>query len=286
MSSTNRQKNEWLPRILVFTSLLLGASAVEATELMVHPKRVVFEGNQRTAQMDVINSGTEPTTYRISIVRRRMTEMGDFADVDTPLEGELFADDLVRYSPRQVTLQPGVAQAVRMQLRKPAGLPDGEYRSHLLFEVLPGASEPQQQSDQQSEPNTFNIELRAIYSISVPIIVRHGNLSAATSITDLSVDPSAETGTPPAVTMVLHRTGNRSVYGDLTVYLQPLNGAEKVIGRANGVAIYTPNTRRYVRLPLQGLSSSVFPHGTLRVTFTERPEEGGALLAESEIQIR
>ena len=46
----------------------------------------------------------------------------------------LSAADLVRYSPRQVELAPGEVQTVRIQIRKPEGLKDGEYHSHLVFQ--------------------------------------------------------------------------------------------------------------------------------------------------------
>ena len=91
----------------------------------------------RTAQVDLINNGSEPATYRISLVNQRMGEDGQFLPVDTPLAGELFANDMVQFSPRQVTLQPGTSQTVRVMVRKPAGLAAGEYRSHLHFEKMP-----------------------------------------------------------------------------------------------------------------------------------------------------
>lgn len=118
-------------------SLILLASHAFAGELMVHPTRVVFDGNTRTAQIDVINSGTETMTYRISLIRRRMTDTGEFVPVESAHEQERFADEMIRYSPRQVVIPPGGTQAVRLQLRKPANLEDGEYRSHLLFQALP-----------------------------------------------------------------------------------------------------------------------------------------------------
>jgi P pilus assembly chaperone PapD len=33
-------------------------------DLMLHPTRLVFERNQRAAQVDLINNGTESATYR------------------------------------------------------------------------------------------------------------------------------------------------------------------------------------------------------------------------------
>ncbi|HEX2122896.1 MAG TPA: molecular chaperone, partial [Thermoanaerobaculia bacterium] len=177
-------------------------------------------------------------------------------------------------------LQPGIAQAVRLQLRKPAGMAEGEYRTHLLFKALPPAvSTPP--ADEGSS-NGVDIRLTAIYSVSIPVIVRHGTTAAAVSLADLELRRPA--GAPPALGLAIGRTGSRSVYGDLTVYLRAAGGAERVVGRAHGVAVYTPNARRRVVLPLPALSRGIPPGSELRVTFRERPEqqrraEGDARLA-------
>jgi P pilus assembly chaperone PapD len=124
-------------RLASCAALLLALSWPAQAELMLHPTRIVFDKNQRAAQVELINNGSKPASYRISLVNRRMTDAGQFEPADTPGEGEHFADGMLRYSPRQVTLQPGTAQTVRIMLRKPADLAEGEYRSHLLFDKLP-----------------------------------------------------------------------------------------------------------------------------------------------------
>lgn len=257
--------------------LLFLAPQVFAGELMVHPTRLVFDGNTRTAQVDVINSGTETMTYRISVIRRRMTETGDFVAVDEPANGERFSDEMIRFSPRQVVLPPGVAQAVRLQIRKPADLEEGEYRAHLLFQALPpvesdGGDQPAAQT------NELEINLHAVYSVSIPVIVRHGSTSAAVAIRDLAVRNDA-------VTFTLGRTGTRSVYGDLIVSLRNARGVDRVIARANGVAVYTPNATRRVRLPL-GPQLLPLPAGELHVSFTERKEQSNRIEAASAVVLR
>lgn len=266
---------------VAITATVCAARAFAAGELMVHPTRIVFEGNTRTAQIDVINSGTMTMTYRISIIRRRMTDKGDFVPVDIPIAGEQFADEMIRYSPRQVTLQPGVAQAVRLQLRRPATIEPGEYRSHILFQALPPPDAPSSASGGAGAE--LDIRLTAVYSVSIPLIVRHGVTTAAVSIRDIQLQRPAESA--PAIAMTLERSGTRSVYGDLTVYHRNGNGPERVIGRANGVAVYTPNPLRHVTLPLPSLAGGV-PPGTLRVLFAERPEQHGHVEAEAQATVQ
>lgn len=123
----------------VFAWLLLAPFLPARAELMLHPTRIVFDKNARAAQIELINTGSKPASYRISLVNRRMTEAGQFEAAETAQDGERFADAMLRYSPRQITLQPGTAQTVRVMLRKPAELAEGEYRSHLQFDKLPDA---------------------------------------------------------------------------------------------------------------------------------------------------
>ena len=232
--------------------------------LLVAPTRLVFEGRQRTGQLTLVNTGAQTATYRISLVRLRMTETGGFREVLQPDSAELFADTLVRFSPRRVELPPNVPQTVRLQLRLPADLPAGEYRSHLLFRTVP-VSAPE--DSVRSEPVTdLQLTLRAIYGVSIPIIVRHGALAAGLSLSDPRVElvPGEE---PTARLMVtLNRSGTCSVYGDLRAFLVRDGQRDLVVGVAKGLAVYTPNTRRTFVLPLR-LPPSLDPHGRLRVRF-------------------
>jgi hypothetical protein len=263
-------------RKFIFFMLFL-APQVLAGELMVHPTRLVFDGNTRTAQVDVINSGTETMTYRISVIRRRMTETGDFVAVEEPAKDERFSDEMIRFSPRQVVLPPGIAQAVRLQIRKPAGLEDGEYRAHLLFQALPPA-ESQAAATPAADSKELEINLHAVYSVSIPVIVRHGVTTAEVAIRDVAVRNDA-------VTFTLDRKGTRSVYGDLVVSLRNGPGPERVIARANGVAVYTPNASRRVRLPLAPAALPLAA-GELHVSFAERKEQSGRIEAASRVALR
>jgi hypothetical protein len=249
--------------------------------LMLYPTRLVFEKNQRTTQVDLINDGNEPATYRISVVNRRMSETGDLQPIDTPREGELFASDMVQFSPRQVTLQPGTSQTVRVMIRKPATLAAGEYRSHLHFEKLPdpGGATSVEATGKEKE---IGISITALVGASIPVIVRHEVSPASVTLSHLALQ---NTGAQAVVAMQFDRTGNSSVYGDLAVSFAPKGGAEQVVGKISGVAVYTPNTLRRASLPLAPPANLALARGTLKVTYRARPEAGGALLAEAALEL-
>lgn len=269
---------------LLFALLILLPLRPAWADLMVAPTRIVFDKNQRAAQLDLINSGAETATYRISIVNRRMSETGEFSAIDSPGPGEQFAGELLRYSPRQVVLAPGVGQTVRISLRKPADLPAGEYRSHLIFEKIAAAKGSTSIETQDAPTGEVSVQLTMLAGLSIPLIVRHGETAASVTLAGLELlKPVA--GQAALLALVLQRSGNSSVYGDLGAIFTPQGGATQEVGKAGGVAVYTPNPLRRVKLALQPPPGLVLARGTLRVTFRDRPDAGGKLLAEAAIEL-
>lgn len=270
---------------MLFAWLLLALAAPAHADLMLHPTRLVFEKNQRTAQIELINNGSKPATYRISLVNRRMTETGQFESADTAGPGERFADDMLRFSPRQVTLEPGTAQTVRVMLRKPAELAEGEYRSHLQFDRLADAEGSASIENQGKGANGqgIGVVLTALVGASVPVIVRHGATSANVGLSHLALQKGD--GKHQSLTLQFDREGNSSVYGDLSVTFTPRGGKPQTLAQVGGIAVYTPNRVRQAALPLEVPAGMTLANGTLEVSYRDRPEAGGKLLAQANLEL-
>ncbi|MDQ2989603.1 MAG: fimbria/pilus periplasmic chaperone [Pseudomonadota bacterium] len=254
-------------------------------DLMINPTRIVFDKNKRSAQIDLINDGATSATYRLALVNRRMTDAGEFNAIETAGPGDAFADAMLVYSPRQITLAPGAQQLVRIALRKPEELAPGEYRSHLFFEKVAETTAAQNIENLGRAPaGEVGVSITALLGVSIPLIVRHGDTAAQVSIDHLALEP-AGAGQAPLLSLQLNRSGNRSVFGDLTASFKPQGGAEQVIGKAGGLAVYTPNALRRAKLNLQLPAGMVLAHGTLSVTYQERPEDGGRLMAAGSIDM-
>lgn len=264
--------------------LLLPLGHVSA-QLMVHPTRIVLEKNQRSAQIEIINNSNEPATYRITLVNRRMDVNGGFAVVETPAPGEQFADGMLRYSPRRATLAPGASQVVRIMTRKPADLAPGEYRSHLLFAKQPDPAGPTSiETRDSNNRGDIGVSLTALVGVSIPVIVREGDTAATVSMGNIALSkPSA--GQPLVVSMDMRRSGNQSVYGDLSVSFTSAGGTLREIGSVGGVAVYAPNELRHAKLLLTLPAGMVLANGTLTASYRERIEHGGALLAEASLSL-
>ena len=267
----------------LFLVIFYIGSAHANPNLVVHPTRITFDKNQRAAQVDLSNTGDQSATYRITIENKRMDESGKFTLAETPLPGEFFADSMIQYSPRQVVLGPGSGQTVRLSLRKPENLPPGEYRSHLTFARIPDANLTSIENTNKPKGNEIGIVLTALVGVSIPVIVRHGETSARVAISNPKFQPA---GKEPAILAVkLERSGNQSSYGDLIVNAVSLNG-EKKIGVATGVAVYSPNPSRVMKVVLRPEDVGVeLTHQKLHIIYREQEQAGGKLLAEADLQI-
>ena len=236
--------------------------SIAGTTLLVAPTRVVLEGRTRSAALTLFNTGDAPAVYRLSLIHMRMTERGALEiEQGAPAPDERIADDLVRFSPRQVSLAAHETQTVRVQVRIPADLADGEYRSHLLFRVVPNGP----RDAGQGPEGAFSIRLTPLVAVSIPVIVRRGETSAKA---DLSGARLVDEGGSRAVEVRLDRAGNRSLYGDLDVAWRPASGPSVSVGRALGVAVYVPNSSRIFRVPLAA-GARPLTRGRLSVSFRD-----------------
>jgi P pilus assembly chaperone PapD len=241
-------------------------------DLLVAPTRVVFEGRKRSAELNLSNIGQGRATYRVSLVRMEMDEIGAFKEL--PLDpGSEGLQSLFRFSPREVTLEPQESQTVRIQVRKPAELPAGEYRLHLVFRAVPPVSATTPTLAEGAKG--ISIKLTPVYGIAIPLIVRHGETSVRVSIADPALDAAGH-----SLRFRLERSGNQSVYGDLHATLLPATGAPEPLAEATGLAVYTPNASRRVTLALPP-TRALPAGGRIRITYTLPPQEGGTLLAET-----
>jgi len=268
---------------------LLGISVPNSTfaaaNITVTPSRVILEGRVRSASVSLINKGDETSTFRISFERKRMTEDGAFEHVKTAREGELFADTMIRYSPRQVVLPPGQSQVVRLMLRKPANLPAGEYRSHLLFREVP-KNPTKGIAKQSQDKKTMSITLTPVLGISIPVIVRNGKTEANISLTDGRIAESGPDGSWAIAKFKGVRTGNRSIYGDIEATFRPTDSSAGIIvAQVAGVAVYTPNTHRNFALRLQAPKGIKLSSGSVDIVFKQRPDEGNKTLSKITIPI-
>lgn len=261
------------------------SNAYAGASLAISPTRIIFEGRTRTTSVSLINNGGSAATFRISFERKRMTEQGDIKNIKKPKTGELFADQMIRFSPRQISLAPGQVQVVRLLLRKPPGLETGEYRSHMLFREIP----PDRSSSintKKSGKKKLSIQIIPVIGLSIPIIVRHGKTEASVKLTNLKLHRIKGKPGSAKLTLKAIRDGNQSVYGDFTIYHNPGNRKEKlVVSKSNGLAIYTPNKSRNLSFKVQTPKGVSLDQGNLEVVYQTQPDKGDKLIASANLPL-
>ena len=184
----------------------IAAPVPAAAELLVAPTRVVLTPEARSTELVLVNKGTETAAFRINIENRRMREDGSLEDAGEARPGEQFADDKLRYSPRQLVLEPGARQVVRIMASAPGELAPGEYRSHLRLMSAPVSAGTTQVAGEAGADNSLSIELVAIRSITIPVILRVGALDAGVTMDAAAMAKDA----PDQLVVRLNRSGTRS----------------------------------------------------------------------------
>ena len=255
-----------------------GLAAVPASagigDLLVAPTRVILNGGRGT-EIILKNVGEGTATYRISAELRRMDTDGKLVEVTDANALEKAAQEMVVFAPRKVTLPPNQPQAIRISAHAPAGLADGEYRIHLLFRAIP---DPKPVSDPKAS-NGLAFQLIPIYGVTIPVIVRLGNLTAKAGIAD--VHPVGKPG-QDGVSLQLSRQGDRSVYGEIRVLKA---GVKDPIAATKGVAIYTEINSRTIVVPRAKDYAGALA-GPVTVQFFENSDNGPILSAETTAVLR
>ena len=257
----------------------VGAStpAQAAGDLLVAPTRIVLDG-RRGAEVILNNIGSEEATYRISLELRRMGDNGRLEDIlpEDASDKEKTALEIIRFAPRRVTLPPNQPQSIRVGLQATENLPDGEYRAHMLFRAIPKTPD----ATAEAEPgNGLKINLIPVYGVTIPVIIRKGELRATAAIVNASIARDEEGQT---LQFDLSRQGDKSVFGEVHV-TRP--GVAEPLLVAKGIAVYPELGSRQVSLPLDTLSAAKMP-GEVVISYFEAPEAGGGLIAQLRTVLR
>lgn len=268
---------------LLFISLFFTSGVMAQGNLLITPRRVVFDGGKKVQELNLANTGQDTAKYNVSIIQYRMKEDGSFQEITVPDPGQNFADKNIRFFPRTVTLAPNEAQVVKMQVDKMTQLAPGEYRSHVYFRAVPkvtalGAEEKKKDS------TAVSVRLIPIFGITIPVIIRVGTSTTKVNLSDLKIDIVNDS--TKRLDITFNRTGNMSVYGDVKVMHVSPAGIETQVGVVNGIAVYTPNSIRKFRLDLDKKAKVDYHSGSLKVTYSAQSDAKPEKFAEADLPLR
>ncbi len=264
--------------LLLALQLFFSTGAAAQGNLLLMPRRVVFEGAKRYEELNLANTGRDTARYTISLMHVRMHEDGSFEEITEPGAGENFADKYIRFFPHSVSLGPGESQVVKIQLNRSNELTAGEYRSHLYFRAIPNAA-PLGETIPSAD-SSIAIHLVPVFGISIPVIIRVGETDTQVSLTAPSFEMA---DTVPVLNMTFLRKGNMSVYGDLAVDYISAQGKAIPAGSVKGVALYTPNGVRRIKLNLDKKNGIDYHSGKLHISYNTPEESKPAKIAETDL---
>lgn len=267
-------------------ALLLVSSQQAYANLMITPTRVLFDDNNKTSVVTLLNSTKKTKTYRIELVNKIQQDTGKYVDIsaDASYPGQS-ARDFLRYSPRVVTIEPGKYQKIKLRLRLPAELSPGEYRTHLAMRVIDNDVQVNAQQSETAATEGMKASIIPRVSFSIPVIVRHGDVAMETKIKSVELLPSTNSKAKPSLGVEIQRTGNSSSFGLMNAYMKaPNTNQVQKIGQLNNVALYTELESRQVKIPLW--IDSIPNNAVIQVMYQGEEEFEGRTLGQAAFKYR
>jgi len=268
---------------ITFLLLFFSASVAFAQgDLLINPIRVVFEGQKQNADLNLTNIGKDTSVFMISFVSYKMQEDGSFLQLEKP-DTTISADRYLRLFPRKVVLPPNESQTIRLQLRKPSYLKQGEYRSHIYFRAEKEKT-PLGMKDLRVDSTKMAVSITPVFGISIPVIVRNGSLSNQLSFSEVSLQNVNDTISKLNVT--INRSGNKSAYGNMRVEYHPTKGQKSEVGFANGIGVYPEIAKRNFALYIKNTNAMKVDGGKLVIRFLAPGEDGAQEFCRSELILK
>ena len=250
--------------ILVILVSIVAMSLPAEARIDIVPQKIVIESRERNGELTVLNLMGIAGTFRIEIVNFIQDEDGVYQEIEQPLDSNFNPKNIVRVSPRQFRIEPSGRQKIRVSLRKPADLTEGEYRFHIKAIRLA-------QDDERREGDPNSVSIIANVGVTIPVVVRHGQTESGAKLSDVRVVDSSKTkSNRPELQMKIERSGNASTLGMVEVLWVNSSNQVKRIGRIKNMNIFTDIEKRFVKIPLSEMPTG----GTIQVRYVDSVNKG------------
>lgn len=259
-------------------SLVICDKVFSQGNLLVTPIRVIFDDKKMREDLNVCNIGSDTAVYSISFLHYKMNMDGSFSESLNGDSTVQYADEYLRVFPKRVRLAPNESQTVRLQYRKLPTIKEGEYRSHLYFRV-DKTIQPLGYEERKDE-KTMSISITPIFGISIPIFIRNGSLKSEVQLSDISLKAVNDSVSKLSVNLI--RTGDMSVYGNLSVSHSSATGKITLLTKADGIGIYPELSKRMFTTTIRSKAMLGNLDGKLILTFSKPISEGGIVLSSTE----
>ncbi len=262
----------------IFLSIILCAYPLSSiASLLISPTRLVLDERSRSTTVILMNTSTEVQSYRLDWKELKALPKGGYRELS---QQELLSSPILsrmaRLSPKQVTLAPGESQTVKVSVRKPRNLPDGEFRSHLQFTALPKVD------INTINPASTSIQLNVLLSYSIPVIYRVGQFQYGNRINNVSLQHDKK-NKKATIKIDLQKQGNYSLSGNIQAFWKPSNSTEETrVGVLNGFNFHHELDNTIANVVWENFKLAP---GTLRVVYEGKQEFKGTKLSDYNLVI-
>jgi len=241
--------------LLALMSLVPAPARADAS-LFIYPTFVVFEGNQRSAEITLTNRGDQTGTFETSWSNMTMTPEGGLMKYEG--QAPWSVQSYVRHSPRRVTLAPAESQIVKIALRRGQDVPEGEYYSHFRVLALNSQDPSAEQADADEPAAASGVTINARTAIAIPIIWRNSRATSSASIESVHIDRDANN-----LTVAVRRQGQLSVRGYLHLFETAPDGTRSSLAEPVPLIIYPSIEARTIAIAVKdGVIAGSLPRGT------------------------
>ena len=182
---------------------------------------------------------------------------------------------MIVYAPRKVTLAPHRA-AIDPHRRPPAARPARRRISGAPAVPRHSAGYVRSLEPAEKPPKGLHFQLIPVYGVTIPVIVRLGNLQATAGIANVHLEK--KDGKLGGRRSTSTRSGTRSTFGEVRVLKA---GVKDPIARPAGVAsLYRGQFKRHVEHPARRRHLRARSRGRSRSQYRETSDDGTQMLAE------
>lgn len=223
---------------ILFFSLFLFQLTNLSASISINTKYLLFDDKTRNNDVSIINASDAEQTYKVSFIYLKQNSNGSYeANKDPAL---IDAAKYLKVTPKIFKLKPYESQTIRVQKMSMADSKDGEYNLHMLIQEQP--EDKPVNNVEKEESKDLAIKIKALFAVSIPVVVRKGQLTATNTIDSAEFFVEEDT---IKLKIKLSRTGNRSSRGDLV-----LKSNKDILARAEGVNIFLSSNIREFTLSI------------------------------------
>lgn len=248
-----------------FLACIISVAALPAVaDMMLMPVRITFKDGDRMKTLSVFNTSVTQGLYRLELVNKKQVTSGGFVNLKPEEKPQYDLSEMVVYSPRQISLDAQGKQAIRLSLRRPPDLPDGEYRTYAR---LTRVSKEKTEHDAGIKPGNAQAKVGINVGFAVPVVLRKGKYDTTAKLRNpqmMAPDPKKK-DKRTRVKVEIARTGKYSAMGRIELTWVPPGGGDEVkIGELNGVNIYPELDMREALVPIQ---NNAIAGGQIKITY-------------------